>query len=116
MPPIEVVEGDVFNSSSTDSELMGPYVKEAIARGERLNLTKVPTPLVELPLGATEDRVVGTIDVERALRTGPKRGEGDSTCSVVIIVELHLQVKKHSSRVSWPAPTVAFSMSTTSHF
>lgn len=25
------------------------------------------TPLVELPLGATEDRICGTIDIEKAL-------------------------------------------------
>ena len=34
-----------------------------------------PTPFVALPLGATEDRVVGTLDLERALRRGEKRFE-----------------------------------------
>jgi Mg-chelatase subunit ChlI len=32
----------------------------------------VPVPVVELPLGATEDRVCGTIDIERALAAGRK--------------------------------------------
>lgn len=36
---------------------------------------KIPTPVVDLPLGATEDRVVGTLDLERALATGEKRFE-----------------------------------------
>ena len=31
------------------------------------------TPLVDLPLGATEDRVCGTIDFERALMEGKKK-------------------------------------------
>ncbi|MEM9138727.1 MAG: magnesium chelatase ATPase subunit I [Pseudomonadota bacterium] len=36
---------------------------------------KIPTPVVDLPLGATEDRVTGTLDLERALATGEKRFE-----------------------------------------
>jgi magnesium chelatase subunit D len=34
-----------------------------------------PAALVELPLGATEDRVVGTLDIERALKSGEKHFE-----------------------------------------
>ncbi len=36
---------------------------------------KVPVPFVDLPLGATEDRVVGALDLERALRKGEKAFE-----------------------------------------
>ncbi|MEM6678803.1 MAG: ATP-binding protein [Pseudomonadota bacterium] len=36
---------------------------------------KRPVPVVDLPLGATEDRVVGALDLERALATGEKRFE-----------------------------------------
>ncbi|NJN15739.1 MAG: magnesium chelatase ATPase subunit I [Oscillochloris sp.] len=32
--------------------------------------TSIPVPVVDLPLGATEDRVCGTLDIERALTTG----------------------------------------------
>jgi hypothetical protein len=32
----------------------------------------VPVPVVDLPLGATEDRVVGALDLERALTAGEK--------------------------------------------
>ncbi len=35
----------------------------------------IPTPVVDLPLGATEDRVVGALDLERALTRGEKRFE-----------------------------------------
>lgn len=34
-----------------------------------------PARIVELPLGATEDRVAGTLDLERALQTGERRLE-----------------------------------------
>ncbi len=36
---------------------------------------KVPIPVVDLPLGATEDRVVGALDLERALAEGVKAFE-----------------------------------------
>lgn len=36
---------------------------------------KVPVPFVDLPLGATEDRVLGSLDLERALRSGEKAFE-----------------------------------------
>src|SRR6201985_1579409 len=35
----------------------------------------VPVPVVDLPLGATEDRVVGSLDLERALTAGRKHFE-----------------------------------------
>ena len=33
---------------------------------------KIPTPVIDLPLGATEDRVTGALDIERALVNGEK--------------------------------------------
>src|ERR1700745_1783190 len=48
--------------------------KTTIARGLASLLPPksdgVPAPFVELPLGATEDRVVGSLDVTKALRDG----------------------------------------------
>ena len=40
------------------------------AKGEKTHL--VPVPVVDLPLGATEDRVVGALDLEKALVSGEK--------------------------------------------
>ena len=37
-----------------------------------VNTKQIAVPVVELPLGATEDRVCGTIDIERALAAGRK--------------------------------------------
>ncbi|MDZ7651799.1 MAG: ATP-binding protein [Burkholderiaceae bacterium] len=47
-------------------------------RGEKRAPRKaamVPVPVVDLPLGATEDRVVGALDLERALTHGEKAFE-----------------------------------------
>jgi magnesium chelatase subunit I len=50
---------------------------ECKARGEAANAkTKLaPVPVVDMPLGATEDRVVGALDLERALTQGEKSFE-----------------------------------------
>ncbi|MFN3614683.1 MAG: magnesium chelatase ATPase subunit I [Rubrimonas sp.] len=59
LPPIRVSPGSAFN------DVPGP--------GE--DGVDMPTPVVDLPLGATEDRVVGALDLERALTRGEKAFE-----------------------------------------
>ena len=45
------------------------------ANADNLETTSRPVSVVDLPLGATEDRVCGTIDIERALSEGKKQFE-----------------------------------------
>lgn len=59
LPEIEVVEDDPFNSSPTDPKMMGPEALRRHQAGETLPAAHARTPLVELPLGATEDRICG---------------------------------------------------------
>jgi magnesium chelatase subunit I len=47
----------------------------ALKRKAPLKSHLVPVPVVDLPLGATEDRVVGALDLERALAQGVKAFE-----------------------------------------
>jgi len=49
--------------------------KERIERGETITPVKRKMKVVELPLGVTEDRLVGTLDIEHALSKGEKRFE-----------------------------------------
>lgn len=75
LPNIDVVESDPYNSSAEDVSLMSEEVQERVEKGEKLKVTQKRTPFVELPLGATEDRVTGTIDIERALKEAGKAFE-----------------------------------------
>ena len=75
LPAIEVVEDDVFNSHVSDYDLMADSVKKKIEKGENISTTFIKVPMVDLPLGATEDRVCGTIDIEKALTEGIKTFE-----------------------------------------
>jgi len=67
LPEITVVAGCPYNCDPQD-----PCEQ---CRENTALTSKVPVPVVELPLGATEDRVCGTIDIERALSAGRKAFE-----------------------------------------
>ena len=75
LPEIEVVKDDPFNSHQSDLDLMGNEVKLAIQNNKPIETELVKIPMVDLPLGATEDRVCGTIDIEKALTEGVKAFE-----------------------------------------
>ena len=49
---------------------MSEEVRQRIKAGERPVVGSMKIPMVDLPLGATEDRVCGTIDIEKALTEG----------------------------------------------
>ncbi|KAK6133480.1 hypothetical protein DH2020_032773 [Rehmannia glutinosa] len=75
LPEIKVVAGDPFNSDPEDAEVQGPEVRDKLTRGEQLPVVSTKINMVDLPLGATEDRVCGTIDIEKALTEGVKAFE-----------------------------------------
>ena len=75
LPEIEIVQNDLFNSHISDYELMSDDVKNKIQQGISLETTFINVPMIDLPLGATEDRVCGTIDIEKALTEGIKTFE-----------------------------------------
>jgi len=60
LPEIAVIENDPFNTAP---------------KNESDPSTQIKIPMVDLPLGATEDRVCGTIDIEKALTEGVKAFE-----------------------------------------
>lgn len=72
LPEIEVVADDCFNSHVSDYDLMSDSVKKQIENNINLNTDSIKVPMIDLPLGATEDRLCGTIDIEKALNEGVK--------------------------------------------
>ena len=54
---------------------MSEEVIKKIQNGESLETEFKKIPMIDLPLGATEDRVCGTIDMEKALTEGIKAFE-----------------------------------------
>ena len=59
-----------FSCSYPPPPLPPSQVREKLKNGEKLPVGSMKIPMVDLPLGATEDRVCGTIDIEKALTEG----------------------------------------------
>ena len=70
LPEIEVVPDCPFNCHPRDPGLQCESCRKRYEGGEELPSARRKMRVVDLPLGATEDRVVGTLDIERALREG----------------------------------------------
>ncbi len=75
LPEMDVVADDPFNSHPRDPEMMADSVRQMVEQGQELPIAKKKIIMVDLPLGATEDRVCGTIDIEKALSEGVKAFE-----------------------------------------
>ncbi len=75
LPEIEVVADDPYNSSPVDPDLQSSDVRQRLDQGDQLMTEPRQVPMVDLPLGATEDRLCGTIDIEKALSEGVRAFE-----------------------------------------
>ncbi|MDH5788723.1 MAG: VWA domain-containing protein, partial [Candidatus Bathyarchaeota archaeon] len=70
LPKIAVVKGCPFKCSPYDPSNMCPKCSEKHRSGKNLPMEEREMLVVDLPLGSTEDRVVGSLDVEKAIRYG----------------------------------------------
>jgi Mg-chelatase subunit ChlI/Mg-chelatase subunit ChlD len=70
LPRISVVKDHPFNCSPTDPSNMCPICSEHFVKGEKLLTEEREMAVVDLPLGATEDRVIGSLDVEKVIKLG----------------------------------------------
>jgi len=75
LPEHELVEGCHFGCDPTDLEALCADCRQRFKSAGVLPSHKRRMRVVELPINSSEDRVVGTIDIEAALRTGTKRFE-----------------------------------------
>ncbi|MDB6015264.1 MAG: putative cobaltochelatase [Gammaproteobacteria bacterium] len=67
MPPIERVVGCAYNCAPGE-----PAASCEVCSGVASSVETTSVPFVNLPLGASEDRVLGSLDFERALKDGRK--------------------------------------------
>lgn len=74
LPKIRVVAGCAYNCDP-EGKLAGLCDICKKADDGQAKARSIGIPVVDLPLGATEDRVIGALDLERALRAGEKSFE-----------------------------------------
>ncbi|MCL4732128.1 MAG: magnesium chelatase, partial [Planctomycetes bacterium] len=72
LPDIEVVVDCRFNCDPRQPERLCTECRERVAHGEQLPIKMRRTRLIDLPVSATEDRVVGTLDIEQAIQKGER--------------------------------------------
>ena len=75
LPELEVVQGCRFNCDPHRPDLFCDECRERLAQSGPLPVTHLSTPFVDLPVSATEDRVVGTLDIEKAIQKGERHFE-----------------------------------------
>jgi len=75
LPQIEVFLDSPFNDDPNAPNTWSDWVKEQMAQGVELETSKRRIRFVNLPVSATEDRVVGTLDIEKAIQKGERHFE-----------------------------------------
>jgi magnesium chelatase subunit I len=71
LPKIKMVADCRYGCDPADENALCEACRERLSKGP-LRSVLASVPVVDLPLGATEDRVIGALDLERALSQGIK--------------------------------------------
>ncbi|MFJ2833334.1 putative cobaltochelatase [Streptomyces sp. NPDC087263] len=89
IPEVDVVAGCRFSCAPASPDPACPDGPHEVGPG-----TKRPARMVELPVGASEDRLVGALDIERALAEGVKAFEpgllADAHRGILYVDEVNL--------------------------
>ncbi len=75
LPDIEVFRDSPFNDDPHKPETWSDWAKERMADGATLETDTRRIGFIDLPVSATEDRVVGTLDIEKAIQKGERHFE-----------------------------------------
>ncbi|KAM3279304.1 hypothetical protein ACQJBY_046561 [Aegilops geniculata] len=72
LPPIEVVVGSIANADPNIPEEWEDHLADQVQYDADGNVKSeiVKAPFVQIPLGVTEDRLIGSVDVEQSVRSG----------------------------------------------
>lgn len=75
LPEIDIFVDSPFNDDPHAPETWSDWVKEHKAKNDDLKVGKRRIRFIDLPVSATEDRVVGTLDIEQAIKKGERHFE-----------------------------------------
>lgn len=94
LPQIKVVKGCRFRCDPEDPTAMCENCRKRYDSGEMLEWEYSPMRVVDLPVSATEDRVVGTLDLEEAIQNGKKKFDpgilADANRGILYVDEVNL--------------------------
>ena len=75
LPEVEVVKSCEYQCDPAGGKILCCNCDAKLKAGQKLEVEKKHMKVVELPLGTTEDRLLGTINIEQALKKGEKAFE-----------------------------------------
>jgi Mg-chelatase subunit ChlI len=75
LPEIEVFKDSPFNDNPNKPNTWSDWAKDQLANNKELPIEMRQIRFVDLPVSATEDRVVGTLDIEKAIQEGVRAFE-----------------------------------------
>ncbi|MGI8917208.1 MAG: magnesium chelatase ATPase subunit I [Pyrinomonadaceae bacterium] len=75
LPEVWVAKRCIYRCNPADMKTACDFCREQLASKGKLERERVQVAVIDLPLGATEDRVCGSIDIQRALAEGVKAFE-----------------------------------------
>ncbi|NJL53376.1 MAG: magnesium chelatase ATPase subunit D [Hydrococcus sp. SU_1_0] len=72
LPPIEIIKGSLYNCDPNQPQDWDDDTREKYSdsKPEDIETQIVPAPFVQIPLGVTEDRLLGSVDVEESVKRG----------------------------------------------
>ncbi len=72
LPSLQIVEGCTYHCAPDSATFVHDECRQKFESGESFITAECPVPLVELPLGATEDRLVGSLHLECVIHEGER--------------------------------------------
>lgn len=94
LPNLNVVKDCPFHCDPHDIHKMCIQCREKVHDKVKLEVEERQTRVINLPVNATEDRVVGTLDLEHAIKKGEKRFEpgvlADANRGILYVDEVNL--------------------------